>query len=72
MRAMGQGNQSLVKPILEVNGDHPIVKKLAGESDESYIAKVSEVLLDQALLVSGAELSDPADFVNAINTLLSK
>ena len=72
MRAMGQGNQSLVKPILEVNGDHPIVKKLAGESDENYIAKVSEVLLDQALLVSGAELSDPADFVNAINTLLSK
>lgn len=72
MRAMGQGNASLVKPILEINADHPIVKKLAAESDETFIGQVSEVLLDQAMLVDGAELKDPADFVKALNALLSR
>jgi molecular chaperone HtpG len=72
MRAMGQGGMSQVKPILEVNGDHAIVKSLSGAVEDDYVKNVSEVLLDQALLVSGAELSDPIDFVNAINKLLSK
>ncbi len=71
MKAMGQGNQSLVKPILEVNGDHAIVKKLEGPVADDYVAHVSEVLLDQALLVSGAELKDPAEFVKAMNALLA-
>jgi molecular chaperone HtpG len=30
------------------------------------------VLLDQALLLSGAELKDPADFVKRLNALLAK
>ena len=72
MRAMGQGGMSQVKPILEINGDHAIVKALSGPVAEDYVKNVSEVLLDQALLVSGAELSDPIDFVNAINKLLCK
>lgn len=72
MKAMGQGNQSLVKPILEINGDHALVKKLEGPVAGDFVAQVSEVLLDQALLISGAELKDPADFVKAMNSLLSK
>ena len=72
MRAMGQGGMSQVKPILEINGDHAIVKALSGPVADDYVKNVSEVLLDQALLVSGAELSDPIDFVNAINKLLCK
>ena len=71
MRAMGQAGPG-IKPILEINGDHAIVKTLEGSSDESYIADVSEVLFDQALLVSGAELKDPMEFVKAMNKLLSK
>ena len=71
MRAMGQGNASLVKPILEVNSDHPLVQKLSGDVSDDYVAKVSEVLLDQALLVDGAELSDPAEFVKALNALIA-
>lgn len=71
MRAMGQAGPG-VKPILEVNADHAIVKTLENSSDESYIANVSEVLLDQALLVSGAELSSPVDFIKAMNTLIVK
>ena len=71
MRAMGQAGPG-IKPILEINGDHAIVKTLESCSDESYIADVSEVLFDQALLVSGAELKDPMEFVKAVNKLLSK
>lgn len=71
MRAMGQ-NAPAVKPILEINADHPLVKTLESSTDETYIANVSEVLLDQALLVSGAELSSPVDFIKAMNTLIVK
>lgn len=71
MRAMGQAAPA-VKPILEINADHPLVKTLENSSDEKYIADVCEVLLDQALLVSGAELSSPTDFIKAMNTLIVK
>lgn len=71
MRAMGQAAPE-VKPILEVNADHAIVKTLETSTDESYISDVSEVLLDQALLVSGAELSSPTDFIKSMNKLIVK
>jgi molecular chaperone HtpG len=61
-----------IKPILEVNGDHPIVAGLKGIDDEAKIADVSGVLLDQALLVEGIKLKDPADFVKRLNRLLSR
>ena len=72
MRAMGQGGLGEVKPILEINADHAIVKTLESCTDETYIANVSEVLFDQAVLVSGAEVKDPNAFVKAMNALLSK
>ena len=71
MKAMGQAGFNEVKPIIEINGDHAIVKALADTTDEARIANVSEVLLDQALLVSGAELKDPIEFVKAMNALLA-
>lgn len=71
MRAMGQTAPE-VKPILEVNADHAIVKTLENSTDEGYISDVSEVLLDQALLVSGAELSSPTDFIKSMNKLIVK
>lgn len=72
MKAMGQNNLPEIKPILEVNGDHPILGKIRDSSDEDFIEKVSVVLLDQALLVSGAELKNPVEFVKKLNELLSK
>ena len=71
MKAMGQSGID-VKPILEVNGDHPIVQKLKDTDDKERIADISFVLLDQALLVGGEELKDPADFVRRMNNLLSR
>jgi molecular chaperone HtpG len=71
LKAMGQTEMPDIKPILEVNGDHPIVAGLKGVDDEARIADVAGVLLDQALLVEGVKLKDPADFVKRLNRLLS-
>jgi molecular chaperone HtpG len=71
MRAMGQTEMPEIKPILEVNGDHPIIASLKDTEDETRIADVSAVLLDQALLVEGIKLKDPADFVKRLNRLLA-
>ena len=71
MKAMGQNGPDL-KPILEINAEHPIVAKLKDSPDEALAADVSEVLFDQALLIAGVELKDPADFVKSLNNLLSK
>ena len=71
MKAMGQAGPDL-KPILEVNGDHPIVARLKDTSDEAVIADVSEVLLTQALMIAGMEVKEPAAFVKSLNNLLSK
>jgi molecular chaperone HtpG len=40
--------------------------------DAAYIEDLSNVLLDQALLVDGAELKNPADFVNRLNRLIKR
>ena len=71
MRAMGQAGPDL-KPILEVNGDHPIVARLKDTDDEAVIADVSEVLFTQALMIAGMEVKEPAEFVKHLNNLLSK
>ncbi|GHV69473.1 chaperone protein HtpG [Spirochaetia bacterium] len=72
LRAMGQTEMPEIKPILEVNGDHPIVVGLKDTDDEERIADTAAVLLDQALLVEGVKIKDPADFVKRLNRLLSK
>jgi molecular chaperone HtpG len=71
LKAMGQTTMPDIKPILELNGDHPIVTALKGIDDEERIADTASVLLDQALLVEGVKLKDPADFVKRLNRLLS-
>ena len=71
MKAMGQAGPDL-KPILEVNGDHPIVARLKDTSDEAVIADISEVLFTQALMIAGMEVKEPAAFVKSLNNLLSK
>jgi len=72
MKAMGQTAMPDIKPILEVNGDHPVVMSLKNIENEEQIADVSCVLFEQALLVEGVKLKDPADFVKRLNRLLSK
>ena len=72
MRAMGQQLRGEVKPILEINAEHPILQRLKDTDDEALIADTAFVLLDQALLLEGSTLKDTADFVKRLNTLLAR
>ncbi|PIE97948.1 MAG: molecular chaperone HtpG [Treponema sp.] len=71
MKAMGQTGFAEAPPILEVNASHPILQKMKDSNDEAYINDFTHVLLDQAKLAEGGELSDPAEFVKRLNKLLS-
>ncbi len=58
------------RPILEINPDHPIVKKLDGEKAKKKFDDWSAILFDQALLAEGGQLEDPAGFVAKLNKML--
>jgi molecular chaperone HtpG len=58
------------KPVLEINPDHPIVKKLDTEKSKKKFADWSDILFDQALLAEGGQLDDPAGFVAKLNEML--
>ena len=69
---MEQQLRGEVKPILEINAEHPILQRLKDTDDETFIADTAFVLLDQALLLEGSTLKDTADFVKRLNKLLAR
>ena len=71
MKAMGQAGMSTVKPILEVNADHILVQRLKDSEDTAFIDDMSNLLLEQALLVESGELKAPVDFVKRLNRLMA-
>ena len=72
LKAMGQENLPEFKPVLEINPDHEIIKKLENTSDESLIEDISFLLLEQAMLVEGMELKSPNSFVLRMNRIMNK
>jgi len=58
------------KPVLEINPDHPIVKRMGEEKSDDQFNDWSEFLFDQAILAEGGQLDDPASFVNQMNKML--
>ena len=72
LKAMGQSDMPDVKPILEINPNHEIITKLAGVKDEAFAADVAFLLLDQALLVEGAHVPEPAEFVKRLNRVMGR
>ncbi|RXK12185.1 molecular chaperone HtpG [Halarcobacter mediterraneus] len=71
MRAMGQ-EMPETAPILEINPDHEIVKKLNGYSDDKMVEDVSWVLLDQAKLSEGMEITDTVAFAQRLSRITAK
>jgi molecular chaperone HtpG len=71
MRAMGQKDIPALKPTLEINPDHEIVKKLLARSDDSVAQDAAWLLFDQALLMEGVAIPDPAAFVQRLNRVLN-
>jgi molecular chaperone HtpG len=70
LRAMGQQDIPALKPTLEINPGHTIVKKLLGRSDDDVARDAAWLLFDQALLMEGVPLEDPATFVQRLNRIL--
>lgn len=69
LKAAGQAVPSN-KPILEINPGHPIVQRMRDESDEDRFGDWSRILLDQATLAEGGQLTDPSAFVKRLNGLM--
>jgi molecular chaperone HtpG len=70
MRMFKQAGQAMpeTKPILEINTEHALVKKLDGNVNFNDLA---HILFDQALLAEGGLPEDPAAYVKRVNALLS-
>lgn len=68
LKQMGQEVPE-TKPILEINPNHPLIKRL--ETSEQF-DDLAQVIFDQSLLAEGGHLEDPAGYLKRINDLLMK
>ena len=68
-RMLKQAGQTVpqTKPVLEVNPEHALVKKLDGSV---HFHDLAHILFDQALLAEGGIPEDPAAYVKRVNALL--
>ena len=66
LKQAGQGAPAS-QPILEVNAEHALVRKL--ETSEHF-DDLAGILFDQAMLAEGGQLEDPAAYVKRVNALL--
>ena len=68
-RMLKQAGQSApeVKPVLEVNAEHALIKKLEGSA---HFDDLAHIVFDQALLAEGGMPADPAAYVRRVNALL--
>jgi len=69
LKSVGQ-EAPRTRPTLELNPNHPLVKRLESEEDESRFNDLGMVLFDQAQLAEGGQLDDPAAFVGRLNKLM--
>ena len=71
VRMLKQAGQAIPesKPTLEINPEHPLVKKLESSNQFDDLA---HVIFDQAVIAEGGLPDDPAEYVKRINSLLLK
>ncbi|WAU76900.1 molecular chaperone HtpG [Acinetobacter sp. TR3] len=69
IRMLKQAGQAVpeIKPTLEINPEHPLVKKLESSAQFDDLANV---IFDQAVIAEGGLPEDPAAYVKRINSLL--
>jgi molecular chaperone HtpG len=72
MRAMGQKEIPEPTPTLEINPDHEIIRKLLANAEDAKVADAAWLLFEQALLLEGVPLKDPATFVHRLNRVLNQ
>ena len=73
---MHQKYETKQKPVLEINGTHPLIAKLddmlVAGGQEAELADAAELLLDQALIVQGEPVRDPASFARRMAAFLQR
>jgi molecular chaperone HtpG len=67
-RLTGTGLPS--QPVLEINPQHPLVRRLNRDLADPQLAQWAHLLYNQAVLTLGARIEDPAAFVAKLNSLL--
>ena len=73
MKQMGQGGDTPEPaPIMMINPNHELIKKLNDSSDVNLVNDAAHVLLDQAKLFDGQELENTADFISRLNRIMTK
>jgi len=71
MKAAGQYAPK-AEPILELNPEHDMVKKLHDITDDALFEDYTNLLFEQAQLAAGAPLDDTAGFVKRVNRLINQ
>ena len=71
LKAAGQNNPEN-KPILEINPQHDLIKKLEKVEENQLFNDFSSVIFDQAILTEGGQLEDPINYVNKVNQFIAK
>ncbi len=72
MKAMGQGSGEKVKPIMEINPKHTLIKKIHKLKKGKSFNDAVYLLYDQALMLEGVKIEDPSSFVKRLNNMMSK
>ncbi|MDR1754459.1 MAG: molecular chaperone HtpG [Eubacterium sp.] len=74
LAAMPTDNHAKADKVLEINANHPIFDKLQFlfDNDKETLEVYSDILYNQALLIEGMDIDDPAKFVNKISEILAK
>ena len=70
LKAAGQ-QMPKVEMVLEININHPLITALEAEENIERFADRAQILFDQALLLEGGQIEDPAAYVRRVNTLLT-
>ncbi|MCA3242557.1 MAG: molecular chaperone HtpG [Rubrivivax sp.] len=69
LKAAGQDAPKSL-PILEINTEHALVKKLDSAEASERFDDLAHIVFDQAVLAEGGVLEDPAAYVRRVNALL--
>lgn len=74
MNAMPTDDKVKAKTILEINKNHPIVKKLEDlyKNDKEKLKKYTKIIYAQARLIEGLSIDNPTEISNLICDLISK
>ena len=72
LNAMPNDHKLKAQRVLEINGDHPVFQTLQTlqEKDPQKVAQYAQLLYTQALLLEGLPVENPADFANAVCSLM--